>query len=95
MKPEDEAVAAVVVNTVKSRLTALREECAALRAALQPLANIALTMDGKMKTGLDDDDHILWSYNRGRKGRNDLTLGHARIARDLLNKPKKELSGAV
>lgn len=61
-----------------------QEEIARLRAALRPLANVAVAIDHGWVDPYWPDTMPIWQPNPERRGPFDLTMGHARAARRAL-----------
>jgi hypothetical protein len=66
------------------------EEIARLRVALRPLANVAVAIDENVSCveHKRQDNTTIWQPNVWERGPFDLTMGHARAARRLLDSVK-------
>lgn len=72
-----------IVSAATDMIVSDAEEIARLRAALRPLANVAVALDAG--GGWWHDNDTIWQPNTEQRGPFDLTMGHARAARRALD----------
>lgn len=75
-----------VISAAAQIIAGDAEEIARLRAALRPLANVAVAIDENASCieHKRPDNAQLWAPNVRERGPFDLTMGHARAARRAL-----------
>lgn len=75
-----------IVSAATDMIVSDAEEIARLRAALRPLANVAVAIDENASCieHKRPDNAQIWAPNVYQRGPFDLTMGHARAARRTL-----------